>query len=197
MIGHILVAYEARLPRGTGQRGNQRVRKPVIAPRSHFETADVVIVKRQAARLYLFSALGARRLVGYNKKADFLFLHLVGCQRGITALEVDQPRSDEPIDLLAASCLLGLGKLKMKRHLTRKPRRYSRRRGAVDLHGKIAFEIAPMSCHSRLNKRICAYTLNDRRKKEDRQEGYQRHRCQLPPAESRSSKISERSSQYS
>jgi len=75
MIGHVLVAYEARLSRGAGQRGNQRVRKPVVAPRSHFEIADGVIVKRQAARLNLFSALGAGRLVGCNKEADLLFLH--------------------------------------------------------------------------------------------------------------------------
>ena len=109
MIGHVLVAYDARPSRGAGQRGNQRVRKPVVAPRSHFKSADGVIVKRQAARLNLFSALGAGRLVGYNKEADFLFLHLVGGQRCISAVEVNQARSHEPIELMAACSLLRLG----------------------------------------------------------------------------------------
>jgi hypothetical protein len=93
MIGHVLVTYEARLPRGVRQRGDQRVRKPMIAPRNHFETANGVIVKRQGSRLNLFSALGSGRLVRYNKEANLLFPHLVGGQRCIDAPESDEPGS--------------------------------------------------------------------------------------------------------
>ncbi len=53
MTGHILVTHEAGLLRGAGQRGNQRIRKTMVAPRDYFETANGVIVKRQATRLNL------------------------------------------------------------------------------------------------------------------------------------------------
>jgi hypothetical protein len=70
MIRHVLVAYEAGLPRGAGQGRNQRIRKPMVAPRSHFETANGVIVERQASGLNLFSALVMRRLVGYDDRSS-------------------------------------------------------------------------------------------------------------------------------
>jgi hypothetical protein len=45
MICHILVAHETRLPCRAGQRGHQRIRKTMVAPRNYFKISDGTIVK--------------------------------------------------------------------------------------------------------------------------------------------------------
>src|ERR1700739_2129118 len=138
----------------------------MVTPCNHCESANGVIMKRQATRANLFSALGPRRLVGYDEETDLLVLDLVGSQSCVCSPEVDQPRSHQPIDLLAAGRLLRFGKSKMKRHFSSKPSRHFIGRGGMHLHGNIALEIAVVSRRGRLDKGICANTLDAQRNEE-------------------------------